>query len=154
MAFTVALGVIPPAWDIPSRSDWELSILRRRQSETGDLRLPWTQLADWARGDLRDLMSLYAFSNFEVVRDFILRNDGAADLLLEAYPHLMGAFTSAAQLVLRVEQDPDEDASDELLVGIRTGRPIDDALADLALFDEIWWREASSRLPMLNFDVE
>jgi hypothetical protein len=122
--------------------------LRRR------LEVSAPETTEWARGELRDVMSLYAVSDFEKVRSFFLRHDQTAPLLLEAYPRLTAAFSGVAQLVLETTDDPDEDAEEELLVSVRTGLPVEEAVRRLDFFDEHWWRGVSARVPVLNFDVD
>jgi len=87
----------------------------------------------------------YLFRNRHEVLQFLQKHSFLLPLLVEAYGKIAEYFETFSSVVLEVITEPEAENDRELFAFIRTGRPVDEALARLERFDEEWWLEASDR---------
>lgn len=85
------------------------------------------------------------FRRRDEVMSFLKAYPFLVPLLEEAYGKIAEYFETFSSVVLEVITEPEAENDRELFAFIRTGLPVDEALARLERFDEEWWLEASDR---------
>lgn len=107
---------------------------------------------------LRRLQGFYTLTNAEEVRRFLREHPDAANVMIEAQPHIERIFGPDTRVVLEVTFDPDSEnlrASEELFGNIQTSRPVEEALDQLSKFDDEWFLAQLTRASgRLNFNLE
>jgi hypothetical protein len=107
---------------------------------------------------LRLLQGFYTLVNADEVHRFLRVYPDAADVLIEARPHIERIFGSNTRVTLEVTFDPDSESlrdSEELFADIQTSLPVDAALARLHKLDQDWFLSQLCRVKgRLNFSLE
>jgi hypothetical protein len=76
-------------------------------------------------------------------------------LLHEAVPHLEECFGPFPQVVLEIVDDPEVEDLTQLVANIRTALPVEEAINQLARFDETWFLDQLPRtINQFNFNLE
>lgn len=123
----------------------------------------WRTSANWLpieenEARLRLLQRFYTLVNADEVRRFLRVYPDAADVLIEARPHIERIFGSNTRVALEVTFDPDSESlrdSEELFGNIRTSLPVEEALDQLSQFDDEWFLAQLTRAGgRLNFNLE
>lgn len=95
-----------------------------------------------------NLESAFAVEAPEPIRQFLRENPFMEDVLWTAREQL-GRYFGDASLALRLSQYPEE-ATNELLLLVRTSLPASEALSILDRFDTEWWLDA---LPLAQYKL-
>ena len=107
---------------------------------------------------LRFLEDFYTLVNADEVRRFLRVYPDAADVLIEAPPHVERIFGSNTRVALEVTFDPDSESprdSVELFGNIQTSLPVEAALERLSRFDDEWFLAQLTRAGgRLNFNLD
>ncbi len=122
------------------RTDFDGSLVRENEARLGRLQ------------------RFYTLVNVEEVRRFLRVYPDAADVLLEARPHIERIFGPDTHVVLEVTRDPESESpqgSEELFGNIQTSLSVEEALERLRQFDDEWFLSQLTRAGgRLNFSLE
>lgn len=80
----------------------------------------------------------------QVVQGFLSNHPFLEGLLVEALPHLHSHY-KGAQFSLRVEADPEDSNTVDLVVGIRPKGSLHEALVSRSDFEDSWWLDQCDR---------
>lgn len=149
MAFATAPG-IDAEWTFVSWKEQSTVRGRARLSvPVGPSRRDW----ETPSPEVAVLASLYLFSDYEAVRAYLRQHGAIRALLFDAFPRIVHVFGESVQLLLEIQEDPDEDADDTLLITIQEASS-DLALARLGELDASWWRDTAADYRLVIIDVE
>jgi len=80
------------------------------------------------------------------VQAFLYNHPYITDVIVEAYPYLLDAFSQTFQIQMRVVKDPEIDYIEQLIAYIVTDMSVKQALASLDQFDNRWYLDQLDRL--------
>src|SRR3954453_16922614 len=89
-------------------------------------------------GEVRTLGSLYLFEEEDRVSSLLYADEELRSVLFDAYTMLLFEFGNNVQLVLAVEDDPEEGTDEQLVLFVYTDVRYDDARELLRQFDRDW----------------
>ncbi len=98
--------------------------------------------AESINSGINDLRSKFEITNFEEVRNFLMKNRFLVSLIEEIPSKICQYFGNGQKLALQFLYEPDFPQSFELWVHILTALPAKEALSVLERFDEEWWLES------------
>lgn len=140
----------PEYWRISPGGDTSITSGARSSGELRSLSLTTTALAGV---DL--LESIFVFSNYLDVRDFIIANPALVGTIFEASGKIEEVFGPGTEIVLETLHDPEECSERELFISILTSLSADDALRKFDQVCDDWWIGASDDVrTRMNLDIE
>ena len=107
---------------------------------------------------LRRLQEFYTLADIEEVRRFLRVYPDAANVMIEAWPHIERIFGPNSRVVLEVTFDPESENLrdfEELFGNIQTSLPVEEALRRLRQLDDEWFLAQLTRASgRVNFSLE